>query len=236
MNSANYESNNEVSVAEIARTFGWTINVGKEDNILGGSKTLLGDEVYSPYWLRADTTKPVLLWSLAVYSGRNNNPHDSIRFEAKPGSGGKSGLIYELAGRNNDDSPTGNEVLGSNNLSGGENQKLLPKILVNNVNSVPTTNTVDFTPTSTFALNRGGAWTDDTKNGTSHRLPTHGTGKRHFPRADRARVLLFFPDLNFWLVVHNNTLAKLASNANKFPRQSQNKFYSCPSWAITAVG
>ncbi len=99
---------------------------------MGGSQPLLGDEVSSAYWLRADTTKPVALWPLAVYGGRGDTLHDSISFEAKPGSGGNSGLIYELAGRNNDDSPTGTEVLGSNNLSGGENQKLLPKIFGDN--------------------------------------------------------------------------------------------------------
>ena len=52
-----------------------------------------------------------------------------------------------------------------------------------------------------------------------HRLPAHGTGKRHLPCADRARVLLFLPYLNFWLVVHNNMLATLASNDNIIPRQ-----------------
>jgi len=166
LNSADYEGNNEPALAEIARTYGFTFNVGKEDNVLGGSKTPLGDEVYSPYWLRADTSKPVELWPLAVFSGRGNAPHDGIKFEAKPGSGGNSGTVYQLAGRDNDDSPTGNEVLGSNNLSGGENQKLLAKILVNGVNTTPTSSTVDFIPTKAFALNRGGAWTDDIRNGT----------------------------------------------------------------------
>lgn len=166
LNSANYEGNSEPSVAEIARAFGFSVDVGTEDNLLGGSKTLLGDEVYSPYWLRADTSQPVELWPLAVYSGRGNGSHDSIRFEAKPGSGGNSGLIYQLAGRNDDDSPTGTEVKGSNDLSGGENQKLLPKILVGGVNSTPTPATVDFIPTKAFALNRSGSWTDDSKNGT----------------------------------------------------------------------
>lgn len=165
-NSTNYEGRNELSLAEIARTFGWTLNVGTEDNILGGSKTLLGDEVYSPYWVRADTTKPVELWPLAVYSQRQDTPVGAIRFEAKPGSGGNSGLLYELPGRNNDDSPTGNEVLGSNDLSGGENQKLLPKILVNKVNSAPTNDLVDFVPTKAFALRSFGSWTDDSQNGT----------------------------------------------------------------------
>lgn len=172
LNSANYEGNKEVSVAEIARTFGWTFDVGTEDNIMGGSKNLLGDEVYSPYWLSANATKPVLLWPLAVFSGRTATPHNSIRFEPKPGSGVSGGLIYEFAGRADDDLPAptdaspglGNKVPGSNNISGGENQKLLPKILVNRINSTPTRNTVDFTPTTAFALNRGGSWTDDSQN------------------------------------------------------------------------
>lgn len=167
LNSANYEGNNEPSIAEIARTFGWTLNVGTEKHILGGGKKLFGDEVYSPYWERADSSKPVELWPLAVYSGRGDVNHESVRFEAKPGSGGKSGPLYELAGRNNDDN-----VPGSNDITGGENQKLLPKILINGVNSAPTTSAVSFVPNSPFALNRSrklgvtdGAWTDDSKNG-----------------------------------------------------------------------
>lgn len=168
VNFANYESINEPSIAEISRIFGWKVGIGTENLRLGSRKTLSSDEVYSPYWVRADTTKPVLLWPLGVTSGRGrrNTPHGGIRFEAKPGSGGNSGFIYEFASRDNDDSPTGTEVPGSNDLTGGENQKLLPKILVNGVNRVPTTNTVDFTPTTAFALNNGGSWTDDNKNGT----------------------------------------------------------------------
>lgn len=185
INFANYEGNNEPSIAEIARTFGWTLNTGKESLILGGNKTLFGDEVYSPYWLRADPTKPVLLWPLAVTSGRRNTPHGSIRFEAKPGSGGNSGFLYQFAGRDNDDSPTGNEVLGSNDLSGGENQKLLPKILVNNVNRVPTADLVDFVPTRAFALNNSGSWTDDNQNGTSK---AHNW--RMFPARDAQGALI----------------------------------------------
>ena len=169
LNSPFYEGLKEPSVAEIARTLGFRVNIGTERKVLGGAKTLLGDEVYSPYWLPADTTKPVLLWPLAIYSGRGNKPHTPVRFEAKPGSGGNSGLIYQYAGRNNDDSPTGNEVPGSNDVSGGENQKLLPKILLSNfVNSEPTAKTVAFIPTAPFALNRpdfnGPSWTDDSQN------------------------------------------------------------------------
>ncbi|MBC8123608.1 MAG: hypothetical protein H7Y22_17445, partial [Gemmatimonadaceae bacterium] len=166
INFANYEGNNEPSVAEIARIFGWTPNIATENNILGGAKKLLGDEVYSPNWVRFDTTKPVLHWPLAVTSARSDNPHGGSGWSAKTGSGGNSGTIYNFAGRNNDDSPNGNEVLGSNDLSGGENQKILSKILVSNVNSVPTSGTVDFTPNTAFALNTIGSFTDDARNGT----------------------------------------------------------------------
>jgi hypothetical protein len=89
-----------------------------------------------------------------------------VEFVAKAGSGGNSGVLYEFAGRANDDSVdpppfppyTGNAVLGSNARSGGENQKLLPKLLVNGVNISPTTDSVRFTdavsfePTKAFAL------------------------------------------------------------------------------------
>jgi hypothetical protein len=189
LNFANYEGNNEPSLAEIARTFGWTLNVGSEKQLLGGAKAPFGDEVYSPYWLRADTTKPVYLWPLAVTSSRKEIPHGRVRFEAKPGSGGNSGFLYEFAGRNNDDN-----IPGSNNLSGGENQKLLPKILVNGVNSVPTTGTVDFNPTKAFALNNGGAWTDDTKNGTGQ---LHNW--RMYPVRDAQGALI----PNIWYATHD---------------------------------
>lgn len=157
-NFANYEGNNEPSLAEISRVYGWKTNIGSEKQILGGSKTRLGDEVYSPYWLRADTSKPVYLWPLAVTSGRKDEPHGGVSYRPKAVAGGA--FLYEFAGRMDDDN-----LPGSNNLSGGENQKLLPKILVNSVNSVPTTGTVDFTPTEAFALVNSGSWTDDTRNG-----------------------------------------------------------------------
>lgn len=176
LNTANYEGNNEPALAEIARTFGWTLNVGRERNTLNlppsgstnvninSNKTLLGDEVYSPYWVRADSSRDVELWQLAVYSSRRNTPHDSVEFIYKNGARTK---LYELAGRDNDDSKvTGNEELGSNNLSGGENQKLLPKLLINGVNTAQTVDNVDFTPNAAFALRRGDSSTDDTKNGS----------------------------------------------------------------------
>jgi hypothetical protein len=187
LNAANYEANREPSLAEITRIFGWTTNIGTENLIIGGQKQLIGDEVYSPYWVRADNSKPVQLWPLAVFSGPTDGPHDPIRFQAKPGSGGKSGFIYQHAGRLQADN-----VLGSNDISGGENQKLLPKILVGGVNTTPTLGNVSFTPNSPFALNRSlfaptteGAWTDYTQN-----LPDQTHNWRIYPVRDAQGTLI----------------------------------------------
>ncbi len=150
----------EASLAEVVRSFGWTTNIGSEDNRLGVSKTLFGDEVYSPYWMRADASKPVELLPIAVYSSPSDEAHDGVSFRAKAGSGGRSGFLYSLAGRLQDD-----DLPGSNDFSGGENQKLIPKILVGGKNTTPTSRNVDFSPTSPFALERGDGSTDDNQNG-----------------------------------------------------------------------
>lgn len=193
LNFANYEGNNEPSLAEIARTFGWTTNIGSEKQILGGSKPpdgLLGDEVYSPYWLRADTNQPVYLWPLAVTSGRGSTPHGQVKYQLK---GGGSRLLYGFAGRDNDDN-----LPGSNYLSGGENQKLLPKILVNVngtlTNVTPTADNVDFIPTKSFALSNGGASTDDTQNG-----PGQLHNWRMYPVQDAQGALI----PNTWYATHD---------------------------------
>ncbi|WNN91617.1 malectin domain-containing carbohydrate-binding protein [Gloeocapsopsis dulcis] len=187
LNTANYEANREPSLAEITRIFGWTTNIGTENIILGGQKSLLGDEVFSPYWVRADNTQPVQLWPIAIYSGPTDGPHDPIRFEAKPGSGGRSSFIYQHAGRLQADN-----VLGSNDLSGGENQKLLPKVLSGGVNTTPGIGNVSFTPNSPFALNRSlnsattqGAWTDYTQN-----LPDQTHNWRIYPVRDAQGTLI----------------------------------------------
>ncbi|MBW4697151.1 MAG: hypothetical protein KME03_04480 [Aphanocapsa lilacina HA4352-LM1] len=170
INSYDFEGKNENSLAEIARAFGWTTDIGSEKSDIGGQKTLMGDEVYSPYWLRADTSRPVLLWPLARYSGRSDGAGGSQRWEAKAGSGGN---LYQFAGRDQDDSPEGWEVPGSDDLSGGENQKVLLKILPFNsgsyskTNTVPSQDAVDFKPSAAFSLKNtgGGSSTDDSLNG-----------------------------------------------------------------------
>ncbi|MBC8123799.1 MAG: choice-of-anchor D domain-containing protein, partial [Gemmatimonadaceae bacterium] len=185
INFANFEGNNEPAIAEIARIFGWTLNVGTEKLKLGGAKKLLGDETYSPNWVRADTTRPVLMWPLAVTSGRGDGTHGNTAVAAKTGSGGRSGSIYTFAGRANDDSPTGTETPGSNDLSGGENQKLLPKVLISNVNTTPSTDIVDFTPNSPFTYNNSGTYGDDARNGSGQ---LHNW--RLFPVRDQQGMLI----------------------------------------------
>ena len=153
------EGANEPSVQQLARIFGWKIKIGTERQSLTGVKTPIGDEVLSPYFLQNGTSK-VELWPLAVMAGRKNNLHIRVRYEAKS-TLGLSGLLYEFAGRNNDDN-----VPGSNDFTGGENQKILPKIYRSNANQYPVFDTVSFDPNSAFAINADGSWTDDNKNGT----------------------------------------------------------------------
>jgi len=115
--------------------------VGTEKQSLGGTKTLLGDEVYSP--TGCVLTPPSLCyWPLAVYSGRGNNPHGGVRFEAKPGSGGI--MARSMIGR----SEQRRWSAGQQRPERRRESKAGTQDLVNNVNSVSTTDTVDFVPTS----------------------------------------------------------------------------------------
>lgn len=156
------EGRNEPGVAEIARVFGLGVNVGTEKTQLGADKSPIGEEVYSPYWLRADTTKPVEIHPLAVYRSPSDYPRAKVSLVYK--NGGGSGVLYQFAGTAND-----NNTPGSDDASSGENQKLLPSILVNQngklVNVTPTADLVDFNATSAFAVSVDGASTDYTKNG-----------------------------------------------------------------------
>lgn len=150
LNANNITGQFEPSVSEIFRSFGWGINVGTEAQRLGGTKTLLGDEVYSPYWVRADASQSVELFPIAVYSNPSTITHDGVGFRLKS-SFNKINPLYALP--------------GGEDPAGGENQKLLPNISVGGQSTAPTSNTVDFNPNSPFALTRGEGTTDDSKNG-----------------------------------------------------------------------
>ncbi len=149
LNADNVTGRFEPSVAEIVRSFGFGTNVGTENQRMGGTKTLLGDEVYSPYWVRANASAPVELFPIAVYSSPDTIPHDGVEFVPKGSSSGN--FLYALP--------------GGEDRGGGENQKLLPaNILVGGKIVAPTSNNVDFNPSGPFALKRGPGSTDDSKN------------------------------------------------------------------------
>lgn len=187
LNAGQYEGHTEPSVAEISRTLGYGIDIGTEHDPLISSK-LLGDEVYSPYWVRANANSTTELFPVAVFSSRSDVPHDRVDFHYKGDPIDKNNLLYLFAGRNDDDN-----VPGSNNLSGGENQKLLPKIMTSPFGDSlpPTSNTVDFSPTRPFTLKRGDGFGDDNLNGPAK---THGF--RTFAMRDANGVIV--PDT--WLV------------------------------------
>ncbi len=162
LNAPGVEGRNEPGVAEIARVLGLGVDIGTEKTQLGSDKSPVGGEVYSPYWLRADTTKPVEIHPLAVYRSPGGNPRGKVSLVYK--NGGGSGVLYQFAGKTND-----NNTPGSDDVSGGENQKLLPNILVSQngklVNVAPTADLVDFNPTSAFAVSVDNSSIDYTKNG-----------------------------------------------------------------------
>jgi hypothetical protein len=89
------------------------------------------------------------LFPIAVYSSPDTIPHDTAAYELKGTN--RNINLYTLP--------------GGEDAGGGENQKLLPNILVGGRSTAPTSNNVDFTPNSPFALKRGAASTDDSKNG-----------------------------------------------------------------------
>ncbi|WP_287128103.1 VCBS repeat-containing protein, partial [Candidatus Cyanaurora vandensis] len=178
--AANYQTDNEPALAEIARIFGWQTFIGSESNRLNGDSVALGEEVYAPFWLRARINQPVLIWPIAIYSSDTAELHGYTRFQARPGTGGNSGLLYSFAGTLDDDN-----ILGSNDASGGENQKLLAKIFSGNASRTPTTNLVDFIPTQAFALSNDSAQTDDSRNGAEK---VHNW--RIYPLRDQAGQLL----------------------------------------------
>lgn len=149
LNASNVTGRFEPSVAEIVRSFGFGTNVGTENQKMGGERILLGDEVYSPYWVRANASAPVELFPIAVYSSPNTIPHDGVAYQIK-GSPNKISL-YSLP--------------GGEDRGGGENQKLLPNIRVGGGSVAPTSSNVDINTNSPFLLARGEGTTNDALNG-----------------------------------------------------------------------
>lgn len=143
LDALDYEGGKEPRLAHIARVLGYSTNIGFTKNKSATTRVPVGDEIISPYWQRVDSSKPVHLYPLANYSGR------------KTTSTGRSGWYAEGS--------TTKHVLyafpGGSDPSGGENQRLLPKI-----NDGGTT---AFSPIGTFGIFANGDWSDDGRNGSA---------------------------------------------------------------------
>ena len=130
MNARNFEDVQEPSLQAIFNTFGYNINAGVSDeatNFISKSAASMGDEILSPYFKRADATKPVNLYPLANYSGRSTFAKGAFGFNSL-GSTAAANSGYYLPG-------------GSDSF-GGQNQKLLPGIANGNTTSWSTPSSV----------------------------------------------------------------------------------------------
>lgn len=143
LDALGYEGGKEPKLAQIARILGYTTNIGFTKNKTAKTRVPVGDEIISPYWRQVDATKPVELIPLARYSHR------------KTVDGEKTGWHHK-------GSSTKNELYtfsGGSDPSGGENQRLFPKIKDGGITT--------FSPTRVFGIWSNGDWSDDGRNGTA---------------------------------------------------------------------
>ncbi len=132
----------EPKLAQISRVIGYTTNIGFSRNKSAKTRVPVGDEVISPYWRRVEATKSVQLIPLARYSGRKTIDDDRTGWYNKGSFTKKALYVFE----------------GGDDISGGENQRLLPKI--------KSGGTTSFSPTGEFGIWSKGDWSDDGRNGT----------------------------------------------------------------------
>ncbi|GGL95159.1 hypothetical protein GCM10011594_13590 [Nakamurella endophytica] len=132
------ENNQEPSVPEMVRLFGYGTAITANGTPLNedGLVHATGDEVLSPYWVRANTAQPVSVRQLAAFHTQGNTA--TFYWHAK-GSNSTSGVFTH---------------------AGVEGQSILPHR--NGSTTVAAAGT--FTPTGTFGIKIDGEWSDDTKN------------------------------------------------------------------------
>ncbi len=135
------ENNQEPNVAELARLFGYGTQITaagvplNENGLVHAS----GDEVLSPYWLRADTTRPVTVRQLAAYHTQGNTAQ--FRWFVK----GTSNFLNTVT------------------HAGVEGQSILPHANGSTTNYAAGTYT-PATATTAFGINIDGEWSDPTRN------------------------------------------------------------------------
>ncbi len=132
------EGNQEPDVAELAKLFGYgtTITANGVPLNENGLVHASGDEVLSPYWVRANSATPVTVRQLAAFHTQGNTA--TFRWHTK-GSNTTTNLITH---------------------AGVEGQSILPH------RNGSSTLAADgsFAPPSVFGLNLDGEWSDPTKN------------------------------------------------------------------------
>jgi fibronectin type 3 domain-containing protein len=132
------EGGQEPDLRQIVQAFGWSTSIPADVN-QHGAVVAVGDEVLSPFWLRADTGKPVGVRQLAGY---HTFPNGATTYWTE-----KSGTQHTLFGMN-----------------GAYAQSLLPMIS----GSTTSPAAASFTPTTTpFGFKIDGEWSDDTRNSQS---------------------------------------------------------------------
>jgi glucose/arabinose dehydrogenase len=138
LNAVGYEGVNEPPVATLLRVLGYTTDIGytsyKICNYTGSNERSdcelpRGEEVMSPYWRRVNPSVPVGLFPIASFRGRQTAPQ------------GNTGWTF-YAPPTQTTTPTRRSLhtfAGGSDVSGGENQRLLPR----------PTGVTTFVPTST---------------------------------------------------------------------------------------
>jgi hypothetical protein len=128
LNAIGYEGTNEPSVQEIINVLGYSgTNAGVtnavERNYISDQRTPVGDEIISPYWKRADSSAPIQLFPVAHYSSRGNYTSGPIAWYAA----GSPGTLNNLF-----------SIPGGTDVSGGQNQRLLPTLTAGSITSFAT--------------------------------------------------------------------------------------------------
>ena len=143
-NLAQPEGNNEPSQQEILDTFGYDGRITFAGQTLNQSGFVqqVGDEILSPYWLRANTAQPVSVIQIGGFHTQGN-----------------TATLY----RHNKGSNTVTSIV---TMAGAEAQSFLPHrngstTLLSNATFTPST------PTTVFGFRVDGEWSDPTKNSQS---------------------------------------------------------------------
>jgi len=165
----------EPTVAEINKVFGYgtvIIGAGQKMN-MNGQLLTVGDEVLSPYWVRAASAQPVTVRQVAAFHQQGNSA--TIYWYQKGKSGSSTSIVA---------------------LAGADAQTILPRKASLAGPAVGT-----FSPTVTFGFRVDSEWSDPALNDHSADLANGGVEPvghhmRFWPVRDRSGALI----TNTWLM------------------------------------